>query len=151
MRALVFAQVTAVGACEVTEAAFVRFLALVQRANVRLELCVRCRRVAAAVADVRALACVSALVVVFGLVCRKCLGAGGIAACVRAVAGVAEEVTRELRTLLEVLGRGVARFPLAEAGSAIVNVGSLGVLVKSFGIWEASKAKQAWSVLPRAC
>jgi hypothetical protein len=151
MRALVFAQVTAVCACKVAEAAFVRLLALVQRTNVRLELCMRCRGVAAAVADVRALACVSALVVVFGLVCCKCLGAGGIAACVRAVTGVAEEVTRELGTLLEVLGRGVAGFPLAEAGGTVVNVGSLGVFVKSFGVREASKAEQAWSVLPGGC
>jgi hypothetical protein len=104
--------------------------------------------VAAAVADVRALACVGALVVVFGLIRCKCLGARGIAACVGAVARVAEEVTRELGALLEVFGRGVAGLPLAEAGSAIVNVSSLGVLVEGFGGREAGEAEQSWSVLP---
>ena len=59
--------------------------------------------VAAAVADVGALAGVCALVVVFGLVGGKGFAARGETACVGAVAGVAEEVARELGALLEVL------------------------------------------------
>lgn len=68
----------------------------------------RRRRVAAPVADIRALACVGALVVVFGLIGRKCLVARGEAACVRTIAGMAEEVARELGALFEVLGGRIA-------------------------------------------
>jgi hypothetical protein len=115
MRAFMFTQITAVRTSEVAEAAFVRFLSLVEGRDVCLQLCVGGGGVAAAVADVGALAGVGALVVVFGLVGCKGLGAGGVAAGVGAVAGVAEEVAGELGALLEVFGRSVAGVPLAEA------------------------------------
>ena len=67
-----------------------RFLALVQRGDVCLQLRVRSRGVAAAIADVRPLARVGSLVVVLGLVCGEGLGAGGEAACVGTVAAVPE-------------------------------------------------------------
>lgn len=89
MRALVLAQITAVRAGKVAEPALVRLLPLMEGGDVCLELGVRCRSVSAAVADVRALASVGALVVVFGLVGREGFGAGGEAAGVRTVAGVA--------------------------------------------------------------
>lgn len=108
MRPLVFTQITAICAREFAEAAFVRLLAFVQRRDVRLQLRVRRRRVAAAVTDIWALACVGALVVVFGLVGCKCLVARGEAACVRPIAGMAEEVARELGALFEVLGGRIA-------------------------------------------
>jgi hypothetical protein len=113
--AFVFTEVTAVCACEVAEAAFVWFLTLVQGRDVGLQLRVRRRRVATAVADVWALAGVGALVVVFGLVGGKGLGTGWVAACVGAVARVAEEVAREFGALLEVFGARIAGLPLAEA------------------------------------
>jgi hypothetical protein len=69
---------------------------------------VSCSGVPAAIADVRAFAGVCALVIVFGLICCERLGARWIAACVGAVAGVAEEVAREFGALLEVFGRSVA-------------------------------------------
>jgi hypothetical protein len=93
MRALVFGEITAVCTCEVAEAAFVRFLALVEGGNVGLQLRVCCRCVAAAIAHIWAFTGVCALVVVFGLVGGEGLGAGGVAAGVRAVAGVAEQVS----------------------------------------------------------
>jgi hypothetical protein len=85
--------------------------------------------VPAAVTDVWAFTGVGTLVVVFGLVCCEGLGAGGIAAGVGAVAGVAEEVARELGALLEVFVASFAVLPLAEAGGAVVDVGGLSVLV----------------------
>ena len=148
VRALVFAQVTRVRAGEVAEAAFVRFLALVKRGDVGLELRVRGRGVAAAVAHVGALAGVRALVVVFGLVGGEGFATRRETACVGAVAGVAEEVARELGALLEVLGAGVAAFPLAEAGRAVVNVRSLGVFMKRFGGGKGGEAEDVRGVLP---
>lgn len=104
MRSLVLGQVTRVCAREVAEAASVRLLALVQGADVRLQLRVRRGRVPAAVAHVGAFAGVGALVVVLGLVGGERLVAACVAACVGPVACVAEQVARELRALLEVLG-----------------------------------------------
>jgi hypothetical protein len=115
MRAFMFTQITAVCTREVAEAAFMGFLSLVEGRDVCLQLRVGGGGVAAAVADIGSFAGVGALVVVFGLVGCKGLGAGGIAAGVGAVAGVPEEVARELGALLEVFGGGVARVPLAEA------------------------------------
>lgn len=104
MRSLVLGQVARVCAREVAEPAFVRLLALVQRADVRLQLRVRRRRVPAAVAHVRAFTGVRALVVVLGLVCGERLVAACVAACVRPVTCVSEQMARELRALLEVFG-----------------------------------------------
>ena len=106
--------------------------------------------VPAAVADVRALAGVGALVVVLCLVCGEGLVAACVAACVGSVARVAEQVARELGALLEVLGGGVAALPLAEAGGAVVDVGGLDVLVQGGGGGEDGEAEQAWRVLPLA-
>jgi hypothetical protein len=94
VRALVLAQVRRVCACEVAEAAFVRLLAVVEGGDVGLQLGVGCGGVAAAVADVWALAGVCPLVVVFRLVCGERLGAARKTAGVRSVAAVAEEVAR---------------------------------------------------------
>ena len=66
-----FTQITRVRAGKFAEAAFVRLLTLVEGAYVRLQLRVRGGGVAAAVAHVRSLAGVSALVVVFCLVCGE--------------------------------------------------------------------------------
>ena len=101
MRPLVLGQVARVRARKVAEAAFVRLLALVEGADVGLQLRVRGRCVPAAVADVRALAGVGALVVVLCLVCGEGLVAACVAACVGSVARVAEQVARELGALLE--------------------------------------------------
>jgi hypothetical protein len=87
-------------------------------------------------------------VVVFGLVCCKRLGAGGETAGVGPVAGVAEEVAREFAALLEVLGRGVAGLPAAEARGARVDVGGFGVRVEIGGAGEGRKAEDAGRVLP---
>jgi len=148
VRTLVFTEVTAIGAGEVAEAAFVRFPALVEGRDVCLELGVRCSRVAAAITHIWAFAGVCALMVIFRLVRREGLGAAWIAAGVGAIAGVAEEVSRQLRALFEVFGRGVAVFPLAEAGGAVVDVHGLGVLVQGFGTREALEAQDAWGMLP---
>jgi hypothetical protein len=115
---------------------------------VGLQLRVGCRGVAAAVADVGALTGVGALVVVFGLVGCEGFGAGWVAAGVGAVAGMAEQVARELGALLEVFGGGVARVPLAEAGGAVVDVRRFGVFVQRFGGGEGGEAEEAWGVLP---
>jgi hypothetical protein len=129
----VFAEVTAVRTCEVAEAAFMRLFPVVQRGDVRLQLrmCRGC--VAAAVADVRALACVCALVVVFGLVGCEGFGARGKAAGVGAVAGMAEQVPRELGALLEVFCRGGAGVPETKTRSRVINVRGLGVRVECGG------------------
>lgn len=92
MSAFVLAQVTRVGAGEVAEAAFVRFLALVQGADVRLKLRVCGGCVAAAIAHVRSLSGMGTLMVVFGLVGGECLVAAVVATGVRTVACVAEEM-----------------------------------------------------------
>ena len=107
--------------------------------------------VPAAIADVRPFTCVCALVVVFGLVCCKRLGAGGETAGVGPVAGVAEEVAREFAALLEVLGGGVAGLPAAEARGARVDVGGFGVRVEIGGAGEGRKAEDAGGVLPVRC
>jgi hypothetical protein len=80
-----------------------------------------------------------ALVVVFGLICGECLGARGVATCVRTVAGMAEQVTGEFGTLFEVFGAGIAGFPLAEARSAVVYVSGFGVFVEGFWGWESGE------------
>jgi len=129
----------------------VRFLALVQRGNVRLQLRVRGRGVATTVADVGSLTGVRALVVIFGLICREGLRAGGEAACVGPVAAVAEQVTRQLGALFEVLGGGVAGLPVAEAGCAVVDVGGFGVGVQGGRGGEAGEAEDVWRVLPADC
>jgi hypothetical protein len=95
-----------------------------------LELCVRRSRIAAAITHIWTFASVCALMVVLGLVRRKSFGAAWIATGVWTVAGVAEEVTRQLRTLFEIFRRGVAVFPLAEAGCAVVDVHGFSVLVQ---------------------
>jgi hypothetical protein len=150
VRSLVLGQITRVRTREVAEAAFVRFLALVQRADVRLQLRVRGGRVPAAVAHVGAFAGVGALVVVLCLVCGERLVAACVAACVRSVACVAEQVARELRALLEVFGGCVTAFPLAEAGGAVVDVGGFDVLMEGGGGGEDGETEQAWRMLPLA-
>lgn len=95
----------------------------------RLQLRVCCGCVAATVTYVGALARVGSLVVVFGLVGGEGLVAAFVAAGIGPVAGVAEEVARELGALLEVFGGGFAAFPLAEAVGAVVHVGGFNVLV----------------------
>src|SRR6478735_5742081 len=110
MRALVLAQVGAVRAGEVAEATLVRLLPLVQCRDVRLQLRMRGRSVSASIAYVRALAGVRALVVVLRLIRGEGLVAAFEAACIGAVAGVREEVPRELGALLEVFGCGFAIF-----------------------------------------
>ena len=89
---LVLAQITAVRTREVAEAALVRLFPLVQRTDVRLQLCMRGGRVSAPIAHVRPLACVCPLVVVLCLVRREGLVAACVSACVGSVAGVAEQV-----------------------------------------------------------
>jgi hypothetical protein len=58
-----------------------------------LELSVGCGGVSAAITHVRAFPSVRALVIIFSLICRESLGAGGIAACVWPVSGVTQEMT----------------------------------------------------------
>jgi hypothetical protein len=116
-----------------------------------LQLCVGCRGVAASIADIGPLAGVRALVVVFGLVGGEGLGAGWVAAGVWAVAGVAEQVPRELGALLEVFGAGVTGLPLAEARGAVVDVRGFGVFVECFGRGEGGEAEDVGGVLPGDC
>jgi hypothetical protein len=104
--------------------------------------------VAAAVADVGSLAGMSTLVIVLGLVRREGFVAAFVATGVWTVARMAEKVTRELGALLEVLGRGLATFPLAEAMSTVIDVGSLDVLVQSLGAVEDGEAEEPWGMLP---
>lgn len=150
VRPLVLAQITAIRAAELAEPTLMRLLPLVQRRDVRLQLRVRRGGVPAAVAHVGAFARVRALVVVLGLVGRERLGAAREAARVGAVAGVREEVPRELGALLEVFGRGVARGPLAGAGGACVDVRGFDVLVEEGGGGEGGEAEDARGVLPFA-
>jgi hypothetical protein len=58
-----------------------------------LELSVRCGGVPAAITYIGAFPSVRALVIIFRLVCRESLGAGGIAARVWPVSGVTQEMT----------------------------------------------------------
>jgi hypothetical protein len=88
------AQIARIGTREFAESAFVWFLALMERADVGLQLRVGRRGVAAAVADVWSLASMSALVVVFRLIGRKCLVAAFIAAGVGTITRVTEQVSR---------------------------------------------------------
>lgn len=117
-----------------------RLFALVECRDMGLELRMGRGGVAAAIADVWAFTGVSALVVVFGLVGREGLGAAWKAACVGAVAAVAEEVAAELGALLEVFGARVARFPVAVARGAVVDVGRFGVGVECGGVGEGREA-----------
>jgi hypothetical protein len=103
MSTFVLAQITRIGTREIAEAAFVRFLTVVQCTDVGLQLRMCGCSVTTAVADVWPLAGVSALVVVLGLICGKSLVTVFVAACVWTVAGMTEKVARELGTLLEVL------------------------------------------------
>ena len=89
---LVLTQVTAIRTREVAEAALVRLLPFVQRADVRLQLCMRRRRVSTPIAHVRPFTCVCPLVVVLCLVRCERLVAACVAACVGSVAGMAEQV-----------------------------------------------------------
>lgn len=69
-----------------------RLLALVQGTDVGLQLCVRSRRVSAAIAHVGSFARVCPLVIIFGLVRGKRLLTAFVTAGVRAVASMAEEM-----------------------------------------------------------
>jgi hypothetical protein len=102
MRALVLTQVRAIRAGEVTEAALVRLLPLVQCRDVRLQLRMRGSRIPAFITYVGTLASVRALVVILRLVRGEGLGAALEAACIGAVARVREEVPRQLGALLEI-------------------------------------------------
>jgi hypothetical protein len=115
---------------------------------VGLKLRVGRRCVAAAVADVRSLAGMSTLMVVFCLVRGEGFIAAVVATSVRSIASVAEEVARKLGALLEVLRRGLAALPLAQAVSAVVDVGSFDMLVEGFWTVEEGEAEEALSVLP---
>ena len=145
---LVLAQVTRVSTCKLAEPTFVRLLALVQRTDVGLQLCMRCCCVATAVTYIRSLACVCPLVIVFGLVGCKRLVTALIATSVWAVACVAEKMTRQLRALLEIFGMCFTAFPLAEAVCAVVNVSGLDVFVEGFGAVKDSEAEDTWRMLP---
>ena len=85
MRPLMLTQITAIRTRKVAKPALMRFLPLVQRAYVRLQLRMRRCRVSAPVTHVRPLACMCALMVILGLVCSERLVAAGIAACVWSV------------------------------------------------------------------
>lgn len=87
-----FTQITAIRTCELAEAALVWFLPLMQRADMCLQLCMRCRSVAAPVAHVRSLTCMCTLVVVFCLIRRERLVAPYVAARVWTIACVAQQV-----------------------------------------------------------
>jgi hypothetical protein len=100
-----------------------------QRADVRLQLCMCRCCVATTVAYIRPLACVCPLMVVFGLIGGKCLVAALIAAGIWTVACVTKKMTRQFGTLLKVFGVCFATFPLAEALCAVVNVSGLDVFV----------------------
>ena len=104
MCSFVFAQVTRIRAGKLAEAAFVRLLTIVQGADMGLQLRVRSRRVSAAITDIGSFACVRPLVIIFSLVRGKRLVAAFVAAGIRAVASMAEEVARKLRALLEIFG-----------------------------------------------
>lgn len=93
MRPLMLAQITAIRTRELAESALMRFLPLVQRTDMRLQLRVRCGCVSAPVAHVRSLACMRALVVVLCLIRGECLVAAGVRAGVRPVACVPKQVT----------------------------------------------------------
>jgi hypothetical protein len=92
MRPLVLAQITAIRTRKVAESALMWFLPLMQRADVRLQLRMRRRRVSATITHIRSLPRMRPLVVVFRLVRCKCFVAASIATRVRPVAGVAEQV-----------------------------------------------------------
>lgn len=94
-----------------------------------MQLCMRGCRVSAAITDIGSFACVRSLMVILGLVRGKRLVATIVAAGIWTVASMAEEVTRKLGALLEVFGRDIAAFPLAETVRAIVHVHGLDVLV----------------------
>lgn len=61
---------------------------------------------------------------------------------------MAEEMARELGALLEVLGAGVAAFPLAKTGGAVVDVCSFGVFVEGLRRGEGGEAENVGGVLP---
>ena len=125
-----------------------RFLALVQCADVGLKLGMRCCRVAATIANIGPLASVGAFVIVFGLVGGKGLVAASVAAGVGTVSCVAEHVTGKFGALLEVFRAGFTAFPLAVAVCAVVDVGGFDVFVEGFGRVEEGEAEDSWSVLP---
>ena len=125
-----------------------RILALVQRADVGLQLCMRCCCVATAVAYIRSFAGVCPLVIVFGLVGSKRLVTALVATSVWAVACVAEKMTRQLGALLEVFGVCFTTFPLAEAMCAVVNVSGLDVFVEGFGAVKDSETEDTGRMLP---
>jgi len=70
--------------------------------------------------------------VIFSLVGGKSFVAAFVAACIRSVASMAEQMTRELGTLLEVFGGSLTRIPLAETVCTIIYVHRFNVFVEGF-------------------
>lgn len=62
---------------------------------------------------------------------------------------MAKEVTRKLGTLLEVFGRSIAAFPLAEAVRAVVHVHGLDVLVECFWCVKERQTEHSRAMLPK--
>lgn len=89
MGSLMLAQIARIRTRELTETTLVRLLTFVQSTDVCLKLCVCSCRISTAVANVRSLASVSTLMVVFGLVGGKGFITSCIAACIWAVTCVA--------------------------------------------------------------
>lgn len=150
MRALVLTQVRAVRARKVAEATLVRLLPLVQCRDVRLQLGVRGGRVSASVAHVRTFAGMRALVIVLRLVRGEGLVAVLEAACVRTVAGMREEMPRELGALLEVFGGSFATFPLTNTLRTVVDVRGFDVGVEGGRVAEGGETEDARCLLPTA-
>lgn len=93
VRPLMLTQITAIRTRKLTEPTLVRFLPLMQRADMRLQLRMRRRRVPASITHIRPLACMCSLMVVLRLVRREGLVAACIAAGVGPVACVSKEMS----------------------------------------------------------
>lgn len=94
MSAFVFAQITRISACKVAKPAFMRFLALMQRTNVSLELCVRGGGISATIAYVGPLSSVYTLMIVFCLAGSERLVTTVVATGIWTISSVAKQVPR---------------------------------------------------------
>lgn len=135
-----FTQITRIRTGKLAKPAFVWFLALMQCANMCLQLGMRGGRVTTPITHIGSLACVGALMVILGLVRGKSFVAVFVAACIRPVASMAKQVTGKFGTLLEVFRESFAGIPLTETVYAIVYVGGFDVFVQTLRGIEDGKA-----------
>jgi hypothetical protein len=89
---LVLAKITTIRARKLAESTLMRFLPLMQSADMRLQLRMRRGRISAAIAHIRSLACVRSLVIVFRLIRGERLVAPNVAACVWPIACMSQQM-----------------------------------------------------------